>query len=764
MTKNLSYLLLLAIVLNACSNTKYLPKGEKLYTGGQVKIVDKDIKKGDSKALTTELEALLRPKPNGSFLGLRPKLYLWNITQTPKTKGFRAWLHRKGEPPVFASDVDLDKNSQILTNRLQNVSYFQAQVSGDTVSKGRTAKAVYTANTGPAYKIRKVVFPTSPEGVDTAVAGTAKESLLKVGDNYNLDVIKNERIRIDARLKEKGFFYFAPDDIKLRVDSTIDGHQVDMFVKVKEETPQLARTIYFIRNIYVYPNYTLRDTALKLDSAKKYRWYYMVQGKRETVKPWLFKNTVLLQPGEVYNRTDHTKSLNRFVELGPFKFVKNRFEDVTPDSPLLDVYYQLTQYPRKSIQFDLLGRTTSASYNGVQASISWKNRNAFKGGELLTVSLIGSTDGQVGQSNGGYAVSQIGVQTSLSWPRFVSPFNFKADNAYIPHTTLTLGGSLVVRSQLYTLDSYNGAFGYQWKQDQYRQHTLNLLEVTYTHPRSVTALYLDSIAKTGNPTLAHVIAPQFTWGPSYSFTYDNTIDAYRTNTFLYSGKISLSNNIYGLITGANIKDGKPQTLFGLPFDQYVKLENEIRYFHKLGPNSKIATRFTTGLGLAYGNSLNLPYSQQFYAGGANSLRGFRARSVGPGTVDPYHFVGASGFLPDESGDIKLEANVEYRAKLFSIVNGALFVDAGNVWNINHQALPTGGTTASTPALGDDAFGKYFYKQLAADIGFGLRFDLTVLILRTDYGIPVLRPWQAGSNWVTPKLGNGIFNLAIGYPF
>lgn len=754
MIKRLTYLLLFALVLNACSNTKYLPKGEKLYTGGEVKIDNKDIKKSDSKVLKTDLQGLLRPKPNGSFLGLRPKLYLWNITQTTKTKGLKHWLHEKGEPPVLVSSVDLDKNSEILANRLQNVSYFQAQVSGDTVSKGRTAKAVYTATTGPAYKIRKINFPTGKSDLDTAVAGTAKETLLKVGDNYNLDVIKNERIRIDTRLKEKGFYYFAPEDIIVRVDSTIQGHMVDMFVKVKDETPDKARRIYTINKIYVYPNYSLRDTALKLDSARSYRWFNIVQGRRETVKPWVFKNTVLLHPGEVYNRTDHTKSLNRFVELGPFKFVKNRFEDVSTDSPKLNVFYQLTQYPKKSLQLDLLGRTTSANYNGVQANLSWKNRNAFKGAELLTITAFGSTDGQIGQANGGYALSQIGLQTSLTWPRIISPFNFKSDNAFIPHTTLSLGGSLVIRSQLYTLDSYNGSFGYQWKENQHRTHELHLLDVTYTRPRKVDSLYIDSINKTHNPALSHVIEPQFTWGPSYSYTYDNTTESYRTNSFYYMGRISLSNNLYGLFSGANISKGDTSKLFGVKFDQYVKLENEIRFFHKVGLNDKIAMRFLAGVGLPYGNSNILPYSQQFFIGGANSLRGFRARSLGPGTVDPYHYVSSTGFLPDESGDIKLEANVEYRAKLVSIVNGALFVDAGNIWDMKYQKGLDGAT-----------FGKNFYKQLAADVGFGLRFDVTILVLRTDFGFPVLKPWlPEGERLVAPKFKDGIFNLAIGYPF
>lgn len=756
MTKRLTYLLLFSLVVNACSNTKYLPKGEKLYTGGEVKIDNKDIKKDDAKALKTDLEDLLRPKPNGSILGLRPKLYLWNITQTNKTKGIRHWLHEKGEPPVLVSSVDLDKNSEILTNRLQNLSYFQAQVNGDTVSKGRTAKAVYTAATGPAYRIRKITFPTgTTNSLDTAVANTSNETLLKVGDNYNLDVIKNERIRIDARLKERGFYYFAPEDLIIRVDSTIQNHQVDLFVKVKDETPDKARRIYTINNIYVYPNYSLRDTSLKLDSAKKYRWFNIVQGRRETVKPWVFKNTVLLHPGDVYNRTNHTKSLNRFIELGPFKFVKNRFEDVSTDSPKLDVYYQLTQYPRKALQFDILGRTTSANYNGVQANLSWKNRNAFKGAELLTVTLFGSTDTQVGQANGGYALSQIGINTTLSWPRFISPFNFKSDNAFIPRTNLSLGYSVVRRAQLYTLFSYNGSFGYQWKENQRKSHELHLLDITYVNPQSVTKLYQDSIRSTGNPTLKHVIDRQFTWGPSYAYTYDNTTETKRTNTFYYMGRASLSNNLLGIFTRADTP-GRVKTLFGTPFNQYVKLENEIRYFHKTGPNSTIAMRLLAGFGLPYGNSTIIPYSQQFFIGGPNSLRGFRARSVGPGSVDPLQFVkNGQDFIPDASGDIKLEGNIEYRPYLFSIVRGALFVDAGNIWTLHSQGPDYSGGT----------FGKNFLSQLAVDAGFGLRFDVTILVLRTDFGFPIVKPWLPSSDRFTaPKFKDGIFNLAIGYPF
>ncbi|BAU55350.1 translocation and assembly module lipoprotein TamL [Mucilaginibacter gotjawali] len=747
------YLFVFIIVLiSACSTTKYLAPGQKLYNGAQIKITDKNTSKSEAHAITEELEDLLRPKPNNKILGLRFKLYEYEKNKTNKKKGLKHFLMTKlGEPPVLLSSVDIVKNAGILQNRLQNEGYFLAQVSGDTASKKdhKIAEVIYSIQTGPAYHYRKITFPTENDDLDTAITGTSKQTYLKVGDKFNLDVIKNERIRIDARLKEEGFFYFAPEDLIMRYDSTIAGHQVDLFVKVKGETPDEARWIYSVRNIYVYPDYKLRDTALKMDSAVKYRWYNVIDPKK-TFRPFTFKNSVLLHPGDIYNRTEHTNSLSRFIELGPFKFVKNRFEDVTPDSAKLDIYYFLTQQRRKSLQADIVARQTSANYNGTQIDVNFRNRNLFKGAELFTLKFFASQDIQFGSYNNGYNVYQYGVEPSISWPRFVGPFNFNSDNAYIPRTVLSAGYTIVNRSKLYSLNSYNASFGYQWKPNAHVQHQLDLEDVTYVNPRNVTKTYTDSIQKTRNPTLAHVINAQFTFGPSYSYTWTNTMETNKPNTLYYNGKASLSGNIYGLLTGADTPR-RVSKLLGTTFNQYVKLENEIRFYHKLGLNSKLAARFMLDVGLAYGNSTVLPYSQQFFIGGSNSLRGFQAHSIGPGAyILPPALATGTGFLPDESGDIKIEANIEYRPKLFSIVEGALFIDAGNIWLLNSNKFLPGA-----------AFGKSFLSQIAADAGVGLRFNFNVLVLRTDLGFPFLEPNPA----IPVHFGqHGVFNLGIGYPF
>lgn len=748
MTKHIIYLFLLALILNSCSNTKYLAPGQKLYTGGKVKIDSKDIKKSDASALTSDLQSLLRPIPNGSILGLRVKLWVYNKTKA-RNNFIKRFLFKFGEPPVLVSSVDLENNAKILQNRLQNLSYFQAQVVGDTIGKAKTASALYTAQPGPAYKFKSITYPAGKDDLDTAIAGTQKGSLLKLGDNYNLDTWKNERLRIDARLKEEGFYYFSDDDIKLRMDSSAADHHIDAKVVIKD-IPDRATWIWTIGNIYIYPNYTLKDTSMMLDKAVRYNNYNVVQ-KKENIHPYVFKNVVQFQPNSVYNRTDHNKALNRFVELGPYKFVKNRFDDYSPDSPKLNIYYFLTPYPKKSLRFELLGRTTSANYNGTQATISWRNRNTFKGAELLTVSLFGSSDVQVSGQNSGYNVYQAGIQTSLSWPRFFSPFDLKSSSAFVPHTNLTLQYELTNRTKLYTLNSFSASFGYQWKENVHRSHELTLFGFTYVNAASISQQYLDSIKHTSNPSLKHVIDNQLTFGPSYSYTVTNTTEDYRTNTYYYNAKVGLSANILGLVTGADTLAGKVKSIFHTPYDQYVKLEQEYRFYHKTGPNSLIAARAIVGVGLTYGNSTIMPYSQQFFIGGSNSLRGFRARSIGPGSYQPEQNNG-SGFLPDESGDIKIEANVEYRPKLFSIVRGAVFVDAGNIWDLRSHNGLEGGT-----------FGKNFLTQIAADAGVGLRFDLTVLVLRTDLGFPLLKPWDA-ANRFNLDTKNGVFNIAIGYPF
>jgi len=309
------------------------------------------------------------------------------------------------------------------------------------------------------------------------------------------------------------------------------------------------------------------------------------------------------------------------------------------------------------------------------------------------------------------------------------------------------------------LNSFKGSFGYLWKENIRKEHQLNITDIHYVSPNNVTDLYYAQIVE--NPTLAKVIEKQLIFGPTYSYTYTNTMETARKHTIYYKGTFDTSATLAGLLTGSNVKKGDTTKVFGVPFSQFLKLENDFRHYMKLGPDSQLASRIIIGAGYGYGNSTELPFIKQFFIGGTNSIRAFRSRSIGPGSYIPE--TEASSFLPDQSGDIKLEFNTEYRAKLFSIVKGAVFVDAGNIWLMHKNPNKPGAE-----------FSNKFLDQIAVGTGVGLRFDLSFLLLRTDFAFPLRKPSLGeGNRWVIDQIdfGSGswrkenlIFNLAIGYPF
>lgn len=755
--------------LGSCSNLKYLPSGEKLYIGGDVKIERDSMKASEKKALRAELKGLLRPKPNSTILGLRPKLFAYNIAGTPKkARGLRNWLKNKvGEPPVLASAVDLQRNQEILQNRLENKGYFQAVVTGDTVSKNRKVKAEYIATPGALYRINTVNFPQDSSDLGRAVMAAAPKTLLKPGNPYNLDVIKGERDRIDQTLKEKGFYYFGPDYLLVKVDSTIGRHRVDLFVTVKAETPALARQIFTIGDVFVYPNFSLAQT--QADTAKNnailFSGFYVVD-KDSLFKPSVFKRSMFFKSGEVYNRKDHNLSLNRLTTIGSFKFVKNRFERIeNADRPTLDAYYYLTPLPRKSLRGEVLGTSKSNNLTGSEVSVSWRNRNAFRGAEQLSIRAYSGFEVQVSGTQRGYNTYRLGGEAILSVPRFVVPFfDFNTSSEFVPRTKFLLGYELLNKRKLYTLNSFRGQAGYNWKESETKEHEVNLVSINYVQPANVTQQFLDSIEN--NITLEKSIEKQFIMGSTYSFTYNNQTQVLRKNNLYFNGNLDIAGNIWGLASGADYRTNDTVTLFKARFAQYLRVDGDLRYYYKLGRNATLANRIIAGVGYPYGNSFELPFIKQYFVGGTNSIRAFRSRSVGPGTYRPAE-ASLDDFLPDQSGDVKLELNTEYRAKLAGVVNGALFIDAGNVWLYRRNPDPIRQKPGST-------FSKDFLSQLAVGAGAGLRFDFTFLVLRTDLAMPLRKPWlPKGERWVVDQISfadrnwrreNLIFNLAIGYPF
>jgi len=768
-TKNLYYFffLLMLLITWSCSNVRNLPEGELLYVGGKVKVIDSSASRKERKALEKEIKGILRPKPNSKFLGLRAKLYFYNLAGEPKKeKGFQYWLRNKvGEPPVLFSQVDLSYSTNLIKNYSENRGYFKAKASADSTRRGKRVTAEFVAYPGKQYRIKSIKFPTDSSALGITIAATQDKTLFKTGEPYDLDRIKAERIRIDARLKEQGYYYFGPDYLKVQVDSTVGSYETDLIVKVKDETPEQAKRVFTIGKIIIYPNYSLKDGNRKLrqlerdSTAVEYYHDFTIIDKEKLFNPRIFDRTLYFHKNDLYNRTNHNLSLNRLVNLGVFKFVKNQF--ILSDSleNVLDAYYYLTPLKKKSIRIETLGKTNSANYTGTELSVNWNNRNTFKGAELFTVSVFGGLEFQMSGQNNGFNVYRVGSEASMIWPRFIAPFKLRSSSGFVPKTKATLGYEFQKREQLYALNSFKGSFGYLWKENIRKEHQLNVTDIHYVSPNNVTALYREQIAL--NPTLAKVIEKQLIFGPSYSYTYTNTMETAKKHTIYYKGMFDTSGILTGLITGSNVKKGDTIKVSGVAFSQFIKIENDFRYYMKLGSESQLASRIIVGAGYGYGNSTELPFIKQFFIGGTNSLRAFRARSIGPGSY--FSETDSNSFLPDQSGDIKLEFNVEYRTKLFSIVKGAVFMDAGNIWLMNKNPDKLGAE-----------FSKKFMEQIAVGTGVGLRFDLSFLLLRTDLAFPIRKPYyQENQRWVINEIdfGSGswrkenlIFNLAIGYPF
>lgn len=772
MIKGTKYLFFATLFLCGCSNLKYLPEGDALYVGGSVKVEDTTMSKKERKNLENELEPLLRPKPNSSILGLRPKLYFYNLAGEPKKeKGVRYWLRNKvGQPPVLFSQVDLAYNESILQNYAENKGYYKVRTESDSTgtSKNRKVTAEYIVRPGYRYKIKSVTFPKDTTNtLERDIAKLGRRSRLRVGQPYDLDRIKAERERIDTRLKEQGYYYFSPDYLLVQVDSTVGTKQVDLIVKVKEETPAKARQIYTIDQITIYPNYTLStNDSIDMTKAKveKYNDFTIIDTV-QTFNPRIYDRTLYFHKGDVYNRTDHNLSLNRLVNLGTFKFVKNEFRPSDSIQNALNAYYYLTPLPKKSIRVEVLAKTNSANYTGTELNVNWSNRNTFKGAELLTLTGFGGMEVQVSGQNKGYNVFRFGGEASLVWPRFIGPFKMESGEGFVPKTRALIGFEHQERQRLYTLNTFKGSFGYLWKENARKEHQLNVTEITYVTSGNVTAEYQAQIdgdgtaENPGNAALQRVIDKQLIFGPTYSYTFTNTMQKRKRNTIYYKGSLDLSATITGLAMGGDKDD--PKEILGVPFSQFAKMEHEFRHYLKLGRDSQLASRIIAGVGVPYGNSDQMPFIKQFFIGGTNSIRAFRARSIGPGTF--FEQRDGNTFLPDQSGDLKLELNTEYRAKLFSIVHGAIFVDAGNIWLMNKD----------DERAGAEFTGK-FYEQLAVGTGAGLRFDLSFLVLRLDLAFPLRKPYlPEGNRWVLDQISFGdsawrkenlVFNLAIGYPF
>jgi len=754
------FLCLACIFMAACSTTRKLKPGQKLYTGAELRInPDSSGRINEQKEVKEALLDKTRPRPNKSFLGIKWKLLLYNLApDTVKPRGIGNWLKNKvGEAPVLLSSVNLKYNNAVLKSYLISQGYLQAEVSGDTLGRRKKGKAIYTVQTGERYRINTISFPTDSSSLSQQINQSRSNSLLKTGNFYDLDTYKNERIRIDNALKEKGYFYFSPDYLILQVDSTIGRHQVDVRLRVKNTTAEAALKPYTIRNIHIFPSYSLRRDSLLRQLQPQVYGDFNIYDNQRTFKPGIFDRLVLFKKGENYNRTDHNLSLNRMVNIGAFQDVRAEFLPVDSfRNNQLDLNIYLSPLRKNSLSFSVTGTNKSNNFIGSELKLSQTTRNLFRGAEILTVSASGGFETQYsGQSRGVQSYS-FTAEGKLSFPRFIAPF-FKPQSttAFIPKTQIALSYQLLSRDTTYKLNSFKTEIGYNWKENLRKEHNLNPISVNLVRPVKRDSAQLARLYQS-NPGLENTLQEQFIIGSNYNFTYTNQMEASRRNQTYFFGSAETAGNLIGLFAP---EKGDTRELFGIPLTQFVRLEADLRHYRQLSSGITWANRLNIGYGYAYGNSSSLPFVRQFFAGGSNDIRAFRARSLGPGTYQ----VPDNQAFADQGGDIKLMLNSELRFKISGFLYGAAFIDAGNIWLRKADQRPGSGFKLNS-----------FLDELALGTGLGLRVDASIFVIRLDGAFPLRKPFlPEGQRWVINDIRFGskywrkdnlVLNIGIGYPF
>jgi len=759
---NKYFLIIICLLLAACSGTKHLPPGERLYTGAQIKLESTDnIKK--KRFIKTTAEIALRPKPNTCFLGMRPKLWMYMAAgENPKSK-FNKWIKKMGEAPVLMSNIKPEVTYAIIDAKLYNIGIFKSYTEFKIVEKKHTAKVIYISHIHKPFIVKELFYSISDDNLNQRILTERKKSFIKPGEDYNLDKLKNERIRIDALLKNNGYFYFNPDYLLFKADTSEENHEVTFKLSLKDSVPKNALTVYRINNVFIDQDYSLNDavTDSTKDTIRYQNNIFLGKEAEMKIRPKVILRSVYLRKHEIYSRNNHNITLNRLMSMGNFKFVRIKFSDSdTLAHGFLDVTILMTPMPKHAFRAEVDLVSKSNNYTGPRMNLSFLNRNTFKGAELLNLNLAASFEAQLSGANL-YSYS-LNPQVELYIPRFLVPFRIRTNSMYIPKTRFLFSYNYLKRVNYFEMSTFQFIYGYKWKKDIRQEHELNPVSISYTSVGKKSAAFIEILAS--NPYLKRSYEEQFIAGGSYSYTYNEQVLAEKKMQYYFHLITEIAGNAFYLvnsITGKKISSDNPSRVVGSIYSQYAKLSIDGRGYYNFKNKNKLAMRVFAGVAKPYGNSSILPYIKQFFSGGPNSIRAFHINSVGPGTFQQN--ADNKGFL-QLGGDVKLELNAEYRFNIYRFFKGALFTDAGNVWLLKSNPANTGSPFSFSG----------FASEVAVGAGIGLRIDISFFILRFDLATPLRKPWLEKSHrWVTNQINFGnsswrrenlILNIAIGYPF
>ena len=753
----------LILALCACSTTKRLGENDVLYTG--VKKINIESMTGEDVPGSVE-SAVKEPvsvKPNNPLYSPYVRtpfpigLWAWNHLYTDK-KGIKRWLYRTiAKQPVLISDVKPELRVQLVEDILDNLGYFGSH-AGYEVTKQRNPKKSrisYDIEVAQPWVYSNIEYPEVQGPVTQAIKDMQAASNIKLGEQYNIDSLTRERVRITNNLREQSYYYFRPEYIEYLADTTIQKFEVDLRMVLAQGVPQAALQPYDIGNISVS---LLNDQGMGRPDSTVHNGIKIWFQQPLKIRPRVLARTLTIQPGQPARLSDINNTLTNLNRLGIFRYVNM---EVTPldslapgDKMDMRISAAFDQPLEAELEVDFSHK--SSSFIGPGAMFSVKNNNFLHGGEVFSVRLNGAYEWQTGNSNAGSSLSmnsyEAGINTSLTFPRLLAP-KFAPPNKHSARTTFNMGVNILRRAGFFSMSSFNLGASYDFQTSNTSYHNLTLLKFTYNYTFNKSEKFMEIIPD--GSALARSFANQFIPSASYTYTWDKPTGHDKENQIIWSSTATTAGNIISALWALTGKE-KPGKIFGSEFSQFVKATSEIRYYKKVGRNDNIlAMRFYAGAAHPYGNSDVLPYADQFYIGGANSIRAFTIRSIGPGNFVPDKDNNRGYF--DQTGEMKLEANIEFRFGIVGRLKGALFLDAGNIWLLKKDPSRPGGT------IGEGNF----LKEIATGTGVGLRYDLQFIVLRFDTGIGLHLPYDTGKKgyYNIPKFKEGLgYHLAIGYPF
>ncbi len=763
------------ITLWSCSATRHVPRGKYMLDDVSIEI------SGDKSVSSHDLINYLKQSPNHEVLGFwKLQLGTYNLSGKDSTKWYNRWVRRMGQAPVIYSQSLTDASVRQLRLALVNRGYLEAEVTADTMMMPaeKKIKVAYKINTGEPRRIAIIRHEIPDSAVRKLILADSAQFSIHPGDRFDRDNLDSERALITQRLREHGYYSFNKEYITFYADTSEFNKDVDLTLTVRAprnsaNKPQPAdsttnHNIYYINKVYfVTSNSGYNSSSDIAGDTVVYKDITVIYGKDHYLKPGILQQKCFITPGSLYRASDVDRTYEALARLGILKSINIELVPTGSENGRheLDAYILLARSKKQSVTFDVEGTNSEGDF-GFGLGATYQHRNLAKGSQLLTARLRMNYESLSGKFNGliNDRYTEYAGEIGITFPKFEFPFASQSVKHKLNvDTEFALSFNYQERPE-YTRIIAGAAWKYKWvNRNNTRRHNFDLIDINYVYLPESTLDFLDQIAP-DNPLLRYSYEDHFIMSMAYRYYYTNKripsslLRKYTLQPRVYTLRASVEtagNLLYAISSLSNArKDNGSYNVFGINYSQYVKGEVDYAITRNFNQRHSLAFHAGAGIGVPYGNSTVLPFEKRFYAGGANGVRGWGVRTLGPGSYDSRNSV--TDFI-NQCGDIRLDLSLEYRSKLFWVIEGGVFVDAGNIWTIrNYENQPGGMFHLDT-----------FWKQIAAAFGLGLRFDFTYFLLRLDLGMKAHNPATGQERWpiVHPNWHrDATFHFAVGYPF